>query len=274
MEIAVVGGTGTVGRRLVERLRALRHEVRALGRATGFDLDAPSTWGGAFEGARRAFYLTRHGEPSPDALGATVFEAMRKAGVERVVNLTGFGVERNATSPMRRLERTLEESGLGFTHLRPNYFLQNFCVGPAHLDLLERDEIAMAAGDARFSYIDARDIAAVAAEALTRDEFEGTALDLTGPAGVTHHEIAEALSRATGRPIRYRALSDAEERARLSAAGMAPQRIEARLGFLALARTGAFSAVSPDVERVLGRPALTIDAFARDHAERWRADRR
>ncbi|MFO0660629.1 MAG: NmrA family NAD(P)-binding protein [Polyangiaceae bacterium] len=271
MNIAVIGGTGTVGRRLVAWLTESGHRVRALGRSTGFDLDQPTTWGRAFDGAERAFYITRHGEADPERLGSAIFEAMRASGVRGVVNLTGFGVDKNPDSPMRRLELALEKSGLAFTHLRPSYFMQNFCTGRALRDIQERGQIAMAAGDAHFSYIDARDIAAVAGVALTTGAHTGEALNLTGGKSVTHGEIAEILSQATGRTIRYHALSDEEERERCVAEGLPAARIETRLAFLAVARTGAFARVWNDVHLVLRRPPISFESFAHDHAKRWKA---
>lgn len=271
VEIVVIGGTGRVGSELCASLLAQGHGVRALGRRTGFDLEQPDTWRAAFAGARRAFYLTPPAHPDPAGLARAVFSALRDAGIEHVVNLTGFGVERAAASPLRQLELTLERSGLSFTHLRPNYFMQNFCEGPAWADLVERSEIAIAAADARISHVDVRDVAAVAAAVLTRDEWQGQALNLTGPESLDYGEFAQALTRALGRPIHYRALSEEQTRATLLAQGLAPARVEARLAFLALARQGAFSAISPDVERVLGRRARPLAAFVQDYRETWQA---
>jgi uncharacterized protein YbjT (DUF2867 family) len=161
---------------------------------------------------------------------------------------------------------------MAFTHVRPSYFLQNFCSGPLRAGIALRDEIAVAAGDAAISFVDARDIAAVAAEALSSPRHESRAYAVTGGAAVTHAEIAEAIAEARGRPVTYRALSEDEARRALAADGLPPERIAQRLGFLAVARTGALSAVSPDVEAVLGRAPISLRAFARDHAALWRKE--
>ncbi|MFZ5446436.1 MAG: hypothetical protein ACOZQL_40990 [Myxococcota bacterium] len=269
MDLVVIGGSGRVGAQLVAALRAEGHAVRALSRRSGFELLRPETWAAGFEGARRAFYLTPREVPRPDELGAEVFRALRRAGVERVVNLTGLGVDRAKGSALFRLEQALEASGLAFTHVRPNYFLQSLCEGALREGIARRDELAVAAGEARVSYVDIRELAAVCAAALTRDGLEGRGLDVTGPAGLTHEELAGAISRATGRRIRYRALSEAEARAAASAEGLSAERLEARLAFQALLRKGAFAAVSPHVEEVLGRPGRTVDEFAREAAASW-----
>lgn len=89
---------------------------------------------------------------------------------------------------MRRVELDLESSGMAFTHVRPNYFFQNFCSVPMRRDILERGEIAVAAGDAGISFVDARHIAAVVAEALSSPGHENRTYAVTGGAGVTHVE--------------------------------------------------------------------------------------
>ena len=83
-------------------------------------------------------------------------------------------------------------------------------------------------------------------------------------------ELAETPTRSSGRAIQYRALSEAEARARLAADGSTEAQITARLGLRALVRAGALSAVSGHVEEVLGRPARSFEVFARDFAHVWR----
>ncbi|MBL8938685.1 MAG: NAD(P)H-binding protein [Archangium sp.] len=269
MELLVIGGTGTIGSLLVEELRTRGHAVRVAGRSTGFDLTRPSTWAATFEGVRRCFYLSPRTVPQHAEVGAAVFAALRQARVQRVVNLTGFGVDRAVGTPLFELERELERSGLEYTHVRPNYVMQNLCAGPAWRELVERDELSSVAAEAAISWVDARDIAAVCTAALERDDLVGPGLDLTGPVGVTQAQFASALSNALGRTVRSVSLDDAAGRARLLSQGVPPERIEARLGFLALARTGALAPVSPHVEAVLGRPAISVETFARDYAARW-----
>jgi uncharacterized protein YbjT (DUF2867 family) len=125
-------------------------------------------------------------------------------------------------------------------------------------------------GDARVPFIDTRDIAAVAAEVLLHpDEHAGKKYVLTGPEAVSYHDVAAALSDATGRPVIYRPISMDEARARLVARGIEPDLIDAMLAIAAYQKAGGPTAVvSPTVERLLGRPPRTIRDFARDHA--WR----
>lgn len=282
MRVFVVGARGQVGHRVVEGLAARGVAVRAGTRtpspapssgarveSVAFDFDRPETFEPALRGVDRVFLMARTGELQADRVGIPLIEAMRRAGVRHVVNLTGMGVERHDELPLRKLERFLESSGLAFTHLRPNHFMQNFCRPPRLEDVRVRRTLSEPIGEAAISFIDARDIAAVAVEALGSDRHLGRAYTLTGGAALTHEEVARAISEATGMTVRSIAISEAQARQALVDAGVPAALIDRRLGFLELARSGALASVSPEVERVLGRPPITFAAFARDSASTW-----
>jgi uncharacterized protein YbjT (DUF2867 family) len=282
MEILVIGAAGTVGRHLTSILARRGAAVRAatrnpqsladlgaVARVVEFDFDRSLTFAAALDGVDRAFLMARPGDPRPDVTAAPLVAAMRRAGVRHVVHMTGMGVDRREDLPLGRLERAIEGSGMAFTHLRPNYFLQNLAAAPLVDGIRERGEIALAAGDARIAFVDARDIAAVAAEALVTEAPRDAAYTLTGGEAVSYDDVARAIAAAARRPVRYTARTDGAARAALAAAGLSPELIERRLGFLALARSGALATPSPDVARVLGRPPISLAEFARDHAAAW-----
>lgn len=282
MDILVVGAGGTVGRHLTSLLAGRGAAVRAAtrkphrradlaetARVVELDFDRPETFDAALSGVERAFLMARPGDARPDVTAAPLVAAMQRAGVRHVVHMTGMGVDRREDLPLGRLERAIERSGMAFTHLRPNYFLQNLCAAPLVEGIRDRGEIALAAGDARITFVDARDIAAVAAEALVTEAHRGAAYTLTGGEAVSYEDVARALAAVTRRPVRYAALTEDEARVALAASGRSPEQIERSLGLLALARSGALSVVSPDVARILGRPPATLAAFARDHAAAW-----
>src|SRR5438132_8027723 len=128
---------------------------------------------------------------------------MKRQGVRHVVNLTAMGVEMLEGMALRKVERYLEDSGIGFTHLRPNFFMQVFSGGPLLTDIRSTGAIHVPAADARISYIDARDIAAVAAAALSEAGHVGRAYNLTGGQALDHHEVVHAISESAGRAVRY-----------------------------------------------------------------------
>jgi uncharacterized protein YbjT (DUF2867 family) len=234
------------------------------------DLERPETFAPALEGVRRVFLLARPGDPEPERVAAPFVEAMVAAGVEHVANLTSFGVEERDDIPLRKVELALEASGLGWTHLRPNWFMQVFAGPPLLGSILTEGRIAVPAGDATISWIDARDVGAVAVEALEDPERHGgRAWTLTGGEALGHEAVARAISEATGRTVRYDPIDDEEARRRVVEAGLGEARAERIVGFYRLVRGGACSPVVDHAERVLGRAPRRFDAFAREHRDRW-----
>ena len=106
--------------------------------------------------------------------------------------------------------------------------------------------------------------------ALTEPGHNGKAYALTGGQAWTYGEAAEILSQAAGKQIRYVALSDEDFRSGLAAQGWKPEQIEMFSNLFSGVRQGWAAAVSPDVANVLGRPQITLEQFAQDHAAVWR----
>jgi uncharacterized protein YbjT (DUF2867 family) len=121
-------------------------------------------------------------------------------------------------------------------------------------------------GEARINHVDARDIAAVAARALTEAGHEGRAYTLSGPAALTYGEIAETLSSVLGRQTTYVPISDEDYRKGAVATGVPEVCAEALVDLARYYRTGAASSVTDDVKRVTGRDSIAFEHFARDHA--------
>lgn len=279
--VLVTGATGTVGAAVAVALAGgearVRGATRDPGRARGtdvpvaewvpFDFERPETFGPALAGVDRVFLVARPGDEDPVRVAGPLLEEMRRRGIRRVVNLTALGVERRDDVALRKVELEIEGGGFAYTHLRPNWFMQVFSAGPL-LAGLRAGVLAVPAADARISYVDARDVAAVAAAALTEAGHEGAAYSLTGGESLDHAEIAVRLS-AVGREIEYRALSEAEARSAVLAAGLDEGRAERLIGFYRLVREGQSAPVLPDVEEVLGRPPIPFDRFVRDHVECW-----
>lgn len=280
--IAVSGATGTVGAAVVDELIAdveHPHRVRRLTRRPHetagheiedirFSFTDPGTWPAAFRDVERLF-LVRPPElvhVARDLLPAVA--AARDAGVRHVVFLSVLGAQRNPLLPHRRVERWLDTSGMATTHLRAGNFMQNLT--SAHVaDIRDRDQLILPAGEAVLSYVDARDVAAVAAACLLDRAPTRGAFDLTGPEAIDHDRIARALTDALGRPITYTGASLPTYWSHARHTGMPPGLTAATSVLYTLARARIGSRTSPDVATVLGRPARDIDTFARDHRHIW-----
>ena len=171
------------------------------------DFDDPGSLRAALEGVRRAYLVTPSSERA-ERQQLDFVDAARAAGVERLVVLSQLGSV--ADSPVRFLryhaavEQHVRDSGMDFTFLRPNLYFQGlFAVAGS---IVGNGVLPAPIGDARVSAVDVRDIAAVAAAALTDDDHGGATYTLTGPQAITHAEMAAALSRGhrPRRPVRRR----------------------------------------------------------------------
>jgi uncharacterized protein YbjT (DUF2867 family) len=289
--VAVTGATGTVGRHVLRELNRLQGSVTVRGltrdpdRAASsspstdpsrgsapewsrFSFTDPDNWDGAFTGAQAVFVVR-----PPELIHVTrdllpALERARNLGVTRMVLLSVLGAQRNPLLPHRRIERWLETSGTAPTSLRAANFMQNLAEVHA-ADIRDRDELVVPAGDAAMSYVDARDVAAAAARCLVDVAPTRGAWDLTGPAAVTHHEVADALASALGRPIRDTRPSLVRYWIHARRTGMAPGLIAATSVLYTLARVGVGGRTSTDTAAVLGRPPGDIAAFARDYRATW-----
>ena len=280
-KILVMGATGAVGSELVRVLLARGEPVRAATRCprseraasdpeyVELDLDRPGTFAPALAGVDRVFLMARPGDDQAHQTAIPLIDACRRFGVSRLIALTALGIERLEDNALRRVERHLEGSGIGFTHLRPNWFMQNFVREPLLSGLRATRSIALPAADAAISFIDVRDIAQVAAAALCEPGHGGKAYALTGGEALDHGEIARIIGQCVNATVRYLALDEEAARRALGATGLPAQRVERLLGMYRLVRQGFSAGVSPDVQAVLGRPPTTFAEFARQHAACW-----
>ncbi|MGW1750450.1 NAD(P)H-binding protein [Streptomyces sp. NPDC002092] len=213
--ILVTGASGNVGTALLTRLhndgvaaraayrdpRTTGQVTRSGGRAVTLDLAVPDTIGPALDGIETVFLLGATG-PDQTTHELNMLEAARAVGV-RVVKLSVWRAD-EGLSPIARLHRPVEQalitSGLPWTILRPNFYLQNFLRQPS---IREAGEFSLPLITAPISFVDIGDIARVAARVLTTDGHDGCVYDLTGPKALTYAEAAEEISAVLGKPVRY-----------------------------------------------------------------------
>ena len=278
--ILLTGGTGTAGseiskalQRMGVRYRSLvRNRAKAGGSATANvelvegDLSRPETLGAALEGVEKALLLTAS---SPDSLQQerNFIHAAKRAGVRHLVKFSAYGASLDAPHYFGRqhgeAERELEDSGLPFTMLRPNGFFQNF-LGNAR-SIATRNALHAPAGEMRFSAVDARDIAAVAAHVLTEDGHQWQRYTITGPQALSHAEIAEKLCQVLGRNIVYVDVAEDAAREWMLAAGIPAWTVEKVLDLYRYYKSGAAAEVTYIVERVGRKAPISFEQFVRDY---------
>ena len=274
--ILVTGATGNVGGDVLRGLLELGVPVRAAvtdpiragstlsagASLVRFDFNDPTTFGPALEGVRRVFLMRPPMMGDPKAF-QPFLEAMKFINVEQVVFLSLLGAQSNPVVPHRKLELAIEKLSLPHVFLRPSFFLQN--LSTTHLqDILERDDLFVPAGNGRTSFIDARDIAAVAVKVLTLPHVVNGGIDLTGAKALTYSEVAKIFSEVLGRKITYSDPTPPKFGLEMRRRGMKNEFVNVMILIYTTNRFGLAARVTGDVERILGRKPLTVGDFVRD----------
>ncbi|MFI6506358.1 NAD(P)H-binding protein [Streptosporangium sp. NPDC050855] len=259
--IVVTGATGNVGRPLVRALAAAGEQVTAVSRHPSdeipegvrhrrADITDVESLRPVLEGADALFLLIPGGGAHPP----DVLDAAKAGGVRRVVLLSsqGAGTRPRARShdPLRAFEDAVRRSGLEWTVLRPGGFASNaFAWAPS---IRSGRTAAAPFGDVGLPFVDPEDIAEVAAVVLREDGHDGRVYELTGPAPISPRERARFIGDALGEPVTF--VEQSREEARAQMLGFMPEPVvDGTLDILS-EPSDAERRVSPDVERVLGRP--------------------
>ncbi|WP_432868926.1 NAD(P)H-binding protein [Microbispora rosea] len=270
-KILVLGGTGKTGRRVVRRLKAAGMQARTASR-TGedvlFDWGRPETWAPALDGAAAVYIVEPDLRPGLDRrarVPALVAEAVA-AGARRLVLLSAHGVgEAGDDHPLKSAEQAVRDSGVGWTILRPDWFSQNFSEAFWRQGIVS-GTLALPTGDGRTPFVDAEDIAEVAAAALTEERHSGRIHYLTGPRAISFEEAAELIGRATGRTIRHVDVDPEAFVERQVANGVPSDAARLLTGLLVDIRDGRGAEPCDGVERALGRPPRRFEDYVAETA--------
>jgi uncharacterized protein YbjT (DUF2867 family) len=286
--ILVTGATGLNGSAAIREFVRRREPVRALVRsaAKAASLGTPAsvevaegdmlrqeTLGAALEGVDRVLMISAADAQLAKTQRAFI-DAAKRAGVKHIVKFSGLGAALDTSFRFNRMhaeiERYLEESGLEWTHLRPSQFMQTY--------LREAPTIASEAAfylpleNARLAPVDVEDIAKAAFALLHGDGHEGRAYEITGPEALTMDEVAERLSRALGKTVRYVNVAPEEKRRALLAAGVPPAFADAMDELFSERRKGMESTVNLGTHEELGVRPTTFEDFARRNAAIFRGE--
>ena len=273
-DVLVTGATGKVGRHVVTGLVEAGEPVRAASRhpsppdgatATPFDWADESTWDAALDGADRLFLVAQaEGLFDPTGPVLAFLDRAVAAGVGRVVLLSAMGMEHAPEAiPLRRVELAVEAADVASTVVRPNWFDQNFDTGPFVPAMAQEGRLPAPTGDATVSFVDTRDIAAVAVAALVDDGHAGQAYTLTGPEALSFGDVARVLSQVWERPLRHDDVEAPQMQSYLEGMGMPGEYAEMLTGMMTQMPSGSAAPVTDDVERVTGRPARSVEEYAR-----------
>jgi uncharacterized protein YbjT (DUF2867 family) len=162
------------------------------------------------EGVDKVFLVAPPVRADNDRLLGNAIDAAQKAGVKHIVDLSAMGVE-HSESPMRNIELHLIKSGVPYTILRPNWFMQNF-ITFLHDSIANQGGVYLPAGDSKTSFIDIRDVAEVAKKALLEDGHQNKEYTLTGDEPLTYHDAVNAIGDVSGKELKYVPLEEDKAR--------------------------------------------------------------
>jgi uncharacterized protein YbjT (DUF2867 family) len=276
--ILITGASGNVGSEVLKQIVQTGAEVRAavqsLHKAPApspgleiavVDYNQPDTLRAALKDVDRVFLV---GPPTAQlpALERNATEVIAQSGVRQLVKLSAMG-GREATFPRQHMESEdyIRSSGVPYTFLRPNGFMQNI-INYSGESIRTQNAFYGSEGDGQVSQIDIRDVAAVAVKALTEDGHVGKTYTLTGPKALTNDEVARILSDTLGREIRFINLPPAQLKEALLSAGVPEWNADALLDLQRLYREGNAATVTRDVKQVSGREPISFEQFSHDYA--------
>ena len=283
-KILVTGATGIVGGALLPKLTNLGTDVRALVRdeskAQGLknagievvvgDLEHPNTLDAAFRGVDKVFLIT---PPNPNQViqAKNGIQAAKRTGRPFIVRLSA-GAFQEVPGPLSRvtaqhaeIDDELRTSGVPYAILKPHFFMQNTMM--AGQTVASEGAVYMAMKAGKIGMIDVRDIVDVAVKVLTEDGHEGKTYPLTGPASISFHDVAAALSNAVGKQVNYVNVPVEAAREAMISMGLPEWMVDALGEYTTAFSEGHGDFTTPDVEKVTGNPPRAYETFARDFAQ-------
>jgi uncharacterized protein YbjT (DUF2867 family) len=260
----VLGGTGKTGRRLVRRLTAQGEPARIGSRSGGlpFDWEDPATWPPALTSVKAAYVSYYPDLAAPGAAQAigSFAEIAVHSGTRRLVLLSGRGEDEAVAC-----EKALADSGADWTVLRCSWFDQNFSESFL-LEPVVSGHVALPAAAVGEPFVDADDIADVAAAVLTQAGHSGQIYEVTGPRLLTFAEAVAEIAAAAGRPIGYTAVPAADYAEALAAEGVPAGVIDLLAYLFSTVLDGRNAHLGDGIPQVLGRPARDFADYARGAA--------
>jgi uncharacterized protein YbjT (DUF2867 family) len=279
--ILVTGASGSAGGAVLKEVAKTNKPVKAMYRsredAARVPADIPAVIADfsdkpslrrALEGVD-AVYLVCSPVRELVELESNMVDACRETGVRHIVLNSALGAgdySKSFPSWHRKVEEKLKASGLEYTILRPNSFMQNILTYYAP-SIRTQGAFYAAMGNARTSFIDVRDIAVVATKSLTRPGHAGKTYELNGPEALTYAEVAEKISRASGRKAQYVDIPVEQQKQSMLDQRMPEWLVTALLDLQAYYTGGKGGRVDDVLASILGRSPTTMDQFLAEVAD-------
>lgn len=279
--ILITGATGNISSGILNNLKNSGNKLRALVRnpektealtkqgveVRVADLEKPWTLAAAFEGADTVWMLAPPGPRAPEQSSNGLWAA-KQAGVKYVVRMSAVGAAFNAPTINSRLhalsDAELVASGIPYTILKPHFFAQNLMSAAG--SIAQEGVMYMAMGEGRFGLIDSRDISDFAAHVLSHPGHEGKTYTLTGPASLNLHQVAEAIGKGIGKPVKYIPVPWEAAQQAMTGMGMDAWTINLLGDYMKAYSANWGDFVNGDFQAVTGKAPRSVEQFARDFA--------
>lgn len=279
--ILITGATGNVGQEIIKILHEQQYPVRAAVVSDEdakrlaapipwkqFDFTDPGTYQETFVGVKKMFLMRPPHISNIERDMKPAIDYAIQSGVEHIVFLSLLGAEKNKIVPHAKVEEILINSSVDYTLLRCGFFMQN--LGTTHRqDIQAHNDIFIPAGKGKTSFVDVRDIAAVAAKTLTEPGHERQAYPLTGSEALDYYQVAEIMTHYLGRSIVYSSPSLSHFFWRFWRRGYALSYIGVVSAIYMTTRFGLAETITPHTQELLGRAPITLKQFVQDFTSVW-----
>jgi uncharacterized protein YbjT (DUF2867 family) len=292
-KILATGATGTVGSEVIKQLlststvKSIRAAVHSKNRndqirqfaskgveIVELDYTKPEIIKNALDGVDKLFLQTL---PVPEVIDvcSSIVKEAKKNGVNYIVKLSAMGANSQSGVTILRLhgeeEKIIKESGIPYTFLRPPAFMQNF-ITQFGQTIKSQNAFYVPAGDAKMSFVDARDIAAVTAVILMNGstQYLNKVFDITGQHALSYGQAAEILSNEVGKNIAYVDITEDIAKKGLKQIGMDDWFIDIMIELFRTIRGGYGSETTEAVEDITGRKPISFEQFAKHYADEFR----
>lgn len=283
-KILITGATGNIGSevliQLIEngmKVRAAVHNINKIKEIewnskkidiVQFDYKKPKMWEKLFTNIDQILLVAPPGEAKSQDMLRPFIDAAKSHNIKKIIMISALGVDKDESIPLRIIERHLESSGLSYCILRCNWFMQNF-ITTFRDSIRDQNLIEAPAEDGKISFVDTRDIAAVAVEVFKNSQLTNQIFSLTGSLALNFNDVSAILSDQLEKAIRYRNLSENEARQNFLDLGLPNANVEMYLNLYRIIRQGGASTITTDIKKVLNREPISFEKFASDFEPIW-----
>ncbi|MBC1342436.1 NmrA family NAD(P)-binding protein [Listeria welshimeri] len=283
--ILIIGGTGNIGYPLIEALTKKENVNLVVGahnventkkklahfdqlEVKAFDFLDASTYETCLKGIDRLFFVRPPELSNPKEDMFPFLEKVKLLQIKQVVFVSLIGVEKNPMTPHNKIEKKIEALNLPYTFIRPSFFMQN--LNTTHLeDIRKHHDLFVPAGKALTSFIDTRDIGAVAAVCLSEEKYIGRKIEITGAKAISYYQAAEIMSEVLGVPISYSKPSLWKFRKVMLRRGIPKNFVNVMVMLYFITQLGNAKKVTHVVEEILNREPISFAKYVADNKEQF-----